>query len=183
MAAHDTLRTTDGAAADAAVPRSEAASPALDRLTRAMGYSHYIVLLIVAAVLVEVVAICVYAPIYAVTGLWTVLQEAARGELEHHEGILKVLDLVILGLEAVAFYLVGIGLYHLFIAHLPLAHRLGLDTLNKLEAKLISVVIAMSAVAFVGRLLLGGSAIEVLIYGAAVGLVVPALTWFKSHLE
>jgi uncharacterized membrane protein YqhA len=175
-------------ATDRSIADEEAEQPAepvagLVPLTRAIDRSRYIVLLVVAAVLLAVVAICVIAPLYMIATLWMVLHDTAKGDLIAHSGILKVLDLVILGLEAVAFYLVGIGLYHLFIAPVPLAHRLGLDTLDKLESRLVSVVIAMSAVAFVGHLLLGKSAIDVLIYGAAVALVVPALTWFKRHLD
>src|SRR5262249_1176308 len=142
----------DGSAADAASTPPEESTPALAPLSRAIGYSQYLVLLVVAAVLIAVAAICVIAPIYTLASLWVGLGDALGGDLVSHEGILKVLDMVILGLEAVAFYLVGIGLYHLFIAPVPIGHRLGLDTLDKLEGRLISVVVAMAAVAFVGQL-------------------------------
>jgi uncharacterized membrane protein YqhA len=175
--------TTDGTAADATSTPLERENPALAPLTRAVGYSRYLVLLIVAAVLIAVTAICVIAPIFTIASIWVVLRAAAGGELAHHAGILKILELVILGLEAVAFYVVGIGLYHLFIAPVPLAHRLGLDSLDKLEARLISVIIAMTAVSFVGHLLLGESAVDVLAYAAAVALVVPALAWFQRSLD
>jgi uncharacterized membrane protein YqhA len=152
-------------------------------LTGGIDRSRYVVLLLVASVLLAVVAICIVAPIYTVLSILDVFRDAATGQLVSHTGILRVLDLVIISLEAVAFYLVGIGLYHLFIARVPLAHRLGLDSLDKLESKLISVVIAMSAVSFVGHLVQGQSATDAVLYGAAVALVVPALTWFKTHLD
>ena len=141
-------------------------------MTRAIGYPRYLVLLLVVTVLLAVTAICVIAPLFTIASLWGVLQDAMSGELIHHAGILKILELVILSLEAVAFYLVGIGLYHLFIAPVPLAHRLGLDSLEKLEARSVSVIITMTAVAFVGHLVLGENALDVLMYGAAVALVV-----------
>jgi uncharacterized membrane protein YqhA len=177
------ILATDGSATEATSAQLQDGNPDLAPMTRAIGYSRYLVLLVVAAVLIAVAAICVVAPVYTVASIWMVLRDAMRGDLASHEGVLKVLDLVILGLEAVAFYLVGIGLYHLFIAPVPIAHRLGLDTLDKLEGRLISVVVAMAAVAFVGHLVLGQSATDALLYGAAVGVVVPALTWFKRHLD
>src|SRR5689334_2031342 len=120
MAARDLL-TTDGAAGDVASRGPEHQAPALDGLTRALGYSRYLVLLVVVAVLFAVTAICVIAPIYTLASIWVVLRDATSGDLVAHSGILRILELVILGLEAVAFYLVGIGLYHLFISPLPLA--------------------------------------------------------------
>jgi uncharacterized membrane protein YqhA len=161
----------------------ESQAPQFEGLTRALGHSRLLVLLLVVAVLIAVTAICIIAPLFTVASIWIVLRDAMQGELVRHAGLLQVLELVILALEAVAFYLVGIGLYHLFITPLPLAHRLGLDSLDKLEAKLISVVIAMTAVAFVGHLLLGEHPQDVLIYAVAVALVVPALTWFKRQLD
>jgi uncharacterized membrane protein YqhA len=182
MARHDVV-TTDGAAGDAPSALSAEEAAAFAPLTRAIGYSRYIVLLLVVTVLIAVTAICLIAPLFTLASLWGVLRDARSGELVHHAGILKILELVILSLEAVAFYLVGIGLYHIFIAPVPLAHRLGLDSLDRLEARLISVIIAMSGVAFVGHLILGESAADVLVYGAAVALVVPTLTWFQRRLD
>jgi uncharacterized membrane protein YqhA len=182
MAERETL-TVDGSAGDrvSGVPAPE--SPALVGLTRALGYSRFLVLLVVGAVLCAVTAICVIAPIYTIASIWLVLRDAVSGDLVSHSGILRILELVILSLEAVAFYLIGIGLYHLFIAPLPLAHRVGLDSLDKLEARLISVIITMSGVVFVGHLVLGEHPTDVLMYGLAVALVVPALTWFKRQLD
>ncbi|HEY7061273.1 MAG TPA: YqhA family protein [Chloroflexota bacterium] len=182
MAGRDLL-TADGTARDRASAAPEDPTPACAGLTRALGYSRYLVLLVVVAVMFAVTAICVIAPIYTVASIWMVLRDAMSGDLVAHSGILRILELVILGLEAVAFYLVGIGLYHLFISPLPLAHRVGLDSLDKLEARLVSVVIAMTAVAFVGHLVLGEHPTDVLIYAVAVALVVPALTWFKRQLD
>src|SRR4051794_9783293 len=145
--------TADGSATDGASRGPVEQAAPLDGLTRALGYSRYLVLLVIVAVMFAVTAICVVAPLYTLASIWIVLRDAISGDLIAHSGILRILELVILGLEAVAFSLVGIGLYPLFIPPLPLAHRLGLDSLDKLEAKLISVVIAMTAVAFVGHLL------------------------------
>ena len=115
-------------------------------LNRLIGFTRYIILFVIVSVLLAAITICVVAPILTLANLWDVLQDGARGSLAGHEGILRILDLVIVMLEVVAFYLVGIGLYHLFIGPLPLAERIGLDTLNKLESKVVNVIVVMMAV-------------------------------------
>ena len=151
-------------------------------LSRAVGFTRYIILLVVGSVLFVAISICLVAPVLTLGNLWNVVQEGAGGSLAGHEGILRVLDLVIVMLEVVTFYLVGIGLYHLFIGPLPLAERIGLDTLNKLESKVVSVIVVMMAVIFLEHLVLGHSPIDSLLFGAAIALVVSALASFQRQV-
>jgi len=127
--------------------------------------------------------ISIVAPIYTIARLWSVLNDAATGNIVAHEGVLRVFDLVVVALEAVAFYLVGIGLYHFFIAPLALAEELGLDTMDKLESKLVSVIVVMAALIFLHHLILGKNPADILYYAVGVGIIISALTWFKRQLD
>jgi uncharacterized membrane protein YqhA len=160
---------------------SDHAAPA--PLSRAVGFTRYVILLVIASVLFAAISICLVAPLLTLGNLWNVAQEGVTGSLAGHEGILRVLDLVIVMLEVVAFYLVGVGLYHLFIAPLPLAQRIGLDSLDKLETKVVSVIVVMMAVIFLEHLVLGHNAVDSLLFGAAIALVVSALASFQRQVD
>jgi uncharacterized membrane protein YqhA len=168
-----------GAAGQLASRSHDAPAP----LNRLIGYTRYIILFVIVSVLLAAITICVVAPILTLANLWDVLQDGVRGSLAGHEGILRILDLVIVMLEVVAFYLVGIGLYHLFIGPLPLAERIGLDSLNKLESKVVSVIVVMMAVIFLEHLVLGHNATDSLLFGAAIALVVSALASFQRQVD
>jgi len=162
------------------LPSESSSAPA--PLSRVVGLTRYVVLLVIGSVLFAAMAICLIAPVLTLANVWNVLQDRMRGDLAGHEGILRILDLVIVMLEVVAFYLVGVGLYHLFIGRLPLAERIGLDTLDKLETKVVSVIVVMMAVVFLEHLVLGHSAIDSLLFGAAIALVVSALASFQRQV-
>jgi len=70
---------------------------------------------------------------------------AFEGQLGSQQLSLTFLKTVSTMLEAVVFFLVGVGLYSLFLAPLKLAVALGVDTLNDLEERVTSVVVAILA--------------------------------------
>lgn len=73
-------------------------------------------------------------------------------------------------LEAVVFFLIGVGLFSLFIAPLNLAVALGVETLNDLEERLISVVVAVLAVTFLQHFIRWEAPPDTLQFGAALAL-------------
>jgi uncharacterized membrane protein YqhA len=81
----------------------------------------------------------------------------------------------------VFFYLIGVGLYSLFISPLNVTVALGVETLNDLETKVISVIIVIMAVSFLERFIQRGPALELLHVAAALALAVAALVAFKVY--
>ena len=154
--------------------------------SRAIGQSRYIVLLAVISVLLVAVALFLIGVVQAGTGIWAAFQSVAGGELA--SGGLRATTLTISFLEivgtmlkAVVFYIIGVGLYSLFIAPLNLTVSLGVETLNDLEDKIISVVIVILAVTFLEHFVRWDKPLETLEFGGAMALVVTALVFFQRH--
>jgi len=146
-------------------------------VARAIGRSRLIVLVAVAAVLLAAFSLFLLGAWTALVIVWAAWQEVASGEVGSTELVLRFLEIVTVMLKAVFFYLIGVGLYSLFIAPLNVTVALGIQTLNDLESKIISVVIVIMAVAFLERFIQHDAGI--LNEAAALGIVVFALVAFK----
>ncbi len=158
-------------------------SPAHAPGAYAIAYTRYMVLLAVWSLLLVALAVWVLGAVATFVTLWAAVQLAFRGELVGHEPVLAALNLVVIMLEAVVFYLVGIGLYHLFIAPLALAARLGIDTLDQLEGRIVGVIAVLIGVVFLEHLVEEHDPVNVLFYAAAVALTLPPLVWLKTQLH
>jgi uncharacterized membrane protein YqhA len=157
--------------------------PLRQPLGRTLESTRYVVLLAIVSVLVVAILVFLLGTLLTIGSIWSALQLVGTGALGGHEPVLTMLNLVVLMLEAVVFYIVRIGLYSLFIAPLRLTRRLGLNTFDDLESKLVSLIVVMIAVVFLENFVLAKAPTDALLYGAAVALVVPPLVWFKMHLH
>ena len=84
-------------------------------------------------------------------------------------------------LKAVVFYIIGVGLYSLFISPLNLTVSLGVETLSDLESKVASVVVVILGVTFLEHFILWEDPLATLQFGAALGLVAGALVLFQQY--
>ena len=154
--------------------------------SRIIGRSRYIVLLAVISVLLVAVALFLIGVVQAGTGIWSAIQTVVSGGLADKEVdatalTISFLEIVGTMLKAVVFYIIGVGLYSLFIAPLNLSMSLGVETLNDLEDKIISVVIVILAVTFLEHFVRWDAPLATLEYGGALALVVSALVFFQRH--
>lgn len=148
-------------------------------IARMIGRSRHIVAVAVAAVLLAAFSLFLLGAWTAIVIVWSAWQEAAGGEVGTTELVVRFLEIVTVMLKAVFFYLIGVGLYSLFIAPLNVTVALGIETLNDLETKIISVVIVIMAVTFLERFIQPGEPVEVLQQAGALGIAVTALVLFK----
>jgi uncharacterized membrane protein YqhA len=95
--------------------------------------------------------------------------------------VIEIIDLFLVGTVA---YIAGIGIYKLFIsnAEIELPMRLKINTLKDLEDKIIGVIVAALAVAFLGQAANAYEPETLLSYGAGVALVIAALAFFVRHV-
>jgi uncharacterized membrane protein YqhA len=95
--------------------------------------------------------------------------------------VIEIIDLFLVGTVA---YIAGIGIYKLFIsnAEIELPMRLKINTLKDLEDKIIGVIVAALAVAFLGQAANAYQPETLLSYGAGVALVIAALAFFVRHV-
>jgi uncharacterized membrane protein YqhA len=94
--------------------------------------------------------------------------------------VIEIIDLFLIGTVA---YIAAVGLYRLFIGKLEveLPMRLKIDSLKELEDKIIGVLVAALAVAFLGHAAGGDEASALLNYGGGIALVIAALAYFTSQ--
>jgi uncharacterized membrane protein YqhA len=92
---------------------------------------------------------------------------------------IAIIEIIDLFLVATVSYIAAVGLYKLFINkdfQLPGLIRIG--SLNDLEGKIIGVIVAALAVAFLGEAAAEVSAAEVFYYGGGIAFVIIALALF-----
>ena len=94
--------------------------------------------------------------------------------------VIEIIDLFLVGTVA---YITALGLYKLFIANvdIELPMRLKIETLKDLEDKIIGVIVAALAVAFLGQAAGADAPDKLLNYGAGIAVVVVALAFFMRH--
>lgn len=94
-------------------------------------------------------------------------------------GFIETVDLFLLG---TVLYIIALGLYELFVdENLPLPAWLTIHTLDDLKHKLTGVVILVMGVLFLGQVVTWDGQRDLLPYGAAIAMVIAALTYFLSQ--
>ena len=96
--------------------------------------------------------------------------------------VIETIDLFLVGTVA---YITAIGIYKLFISdeEINLPIRLSIKTLKNLEDKIIGVIVAALAVAFLGAVANSEDLTTILYYGAGIALVIVALAVFMWLTE
>ena len=94
--------------------------------------------------------------------------------------VIEIIDLFLVGTVA---YITAIGLYKLFVSssEIELPMRLKIRNLKDLEDKIIGVIVAALAVAFLGQAAGAEEAAKLLSYGGGIALVIAALAFFTRQ--
>jgi uncharacterized membrane protein YqhA len=150
-------------------------------LAAAIGRTRFIVLVAVVSVILVSIALFIIGAGLAVQGVWHAIQAMIRGDLMATSTTVDLLEVVSVMLKAVVFYLVGVGFYSLFIAPLNLTAALGIRSFNDLEIKVVSVVVVIMAVTFLEHFIRWDQAVETLLYGLSLAVVVASLVFFQLH--
>lgn len=155
----------------------------MDRLGRVLGRTRFVVLLGVFAVLLLSITLFIVGAVQAASSIWHAISAALGGKLPAAEFTVELLEVVATMLKAVVFYLVGVGLYSLFISPLNLPEALGIATLNDLETKIVSVVIVILAITFLEHFILWQEPVTTMQLGLTMAVVVAALVLFQMYLH
>lgn len=150
--------------------------------SRALVYSRFLILLGVIISFVAFVVLLFYAALYAVVTLFYIVNDpsiSTKGLKALSLAFIESVDALLL---ATVFYITSLGLYSLFIGDtLSLPSWLSIHNLDDLKEKLASVVIVVLGVLFLGvRDDVDGQS-NLLPLGAAIALVVTALTFFLNQ--
>jgi uncharacterized membrane protein YqhA len=149
-------------------------------LARLVGSSRYLILIAIVAIFLAALLLMIYGGVLAVrlVGDTYAAGVNSKGAKSLLLGIIELVDLFLL---ATTLYVIAAGLYELFIDdRVPLPAWLGIQDLDDLKDKLIKVVIVVLGVLFLGQVITWDGQRDLLSYGAAIGLVIAALTYFLS---
>jgi uncharacterized membrane protein YqhA len=152
---------------------------------KAIGRSRMIVIVAVIAVLLAAFSLFLLGAVIALETVYTSWHGVLAGTLGATDLTVRFLEIVSVMLKAVVFYLIGVGFYSLFISPLNLTIALGVETLNDLETKIISVVIVIMAVHFLQRYIQHDTGNDILLMAGSLSAVTIALVLFKvfAHRE
>lgn len=100
----------------------------------------------------------------------------AAGEEELILKALKSVDLVLIG---VVFFIMGVGLFELFINPIDnLPEWLVIKDIDQLKSMLIKVIILVMGVSFCGKVVTWNGSTDLMGYGLGLGVVIYALSFF-----
>jgi uncharacterized membrane protein YqhA len=149
-------------------------------LARTLASSRFLILVAVVGTFLSATALL----IYGVYDTFVVLA-SMFGSIENVKSkqlLLDVIELIDLFLLGTVFYVISVGLYELFIQdNLPLPEWLEFHDLDDLKYKLVGVIVVALAVLFLGQVVAWDGSRDLLGYGAAVALVIGALTFFLTQ--
>jgi uncharacterized membrane protein YqhA len=150
-----------------------------------IGHTRFIVLIGVVAVLVISATLFIFGAMQAATSVWGAIQGALQGRIDTTELTITFLEIISTMLKAVVFYIIGVGLYSLFIAPLNLPVALGVETLFDLEGKVASIIVVIMAITFLEHFIQWQQPTETLQFGIAFALAVAVLVLFQwnAHRE
>jgi uncharacterized membrane protein YqhA len=143
--------------------------------------SRYVVIAAVLGALAASLALFVYGlaeTAVAITQAIAKAEVSSKGAKALALEFIEIVDLFLLG---TVLLMIALGLYELFIdADLQLPDWLQIRTFDDLKHKLIGVVIVVLAVLFLGHVVAWDGQRDLLRLGAAIALVIAALSYFLS---
>ncbi|WP_298909592.1 YqhA family protein [uncultured Aliiroseovarius sp.] len=147
-----------------------------------LGASRFLVILAVIGALLAATTLLVYGLLETVQLILSTIQNGEVTRKIAKALALEFIEIIDLFLLGTVFYIVAIGLYELFIStNVKLPNWLTINNLDDLKNKLIAVVIVVLGVLFLGQVVTWDGERDLLGYGAAVALVIGALSYFLSQ--
>lgn len=137
-----------------------------------IGRTRFVVLIAVIAVLLVAFSLFLQGTLLALTTIYETWRGTFTEGIGSQSGTLAVefLEVVSTMLKAVVFYIIGVGLYSLFIRPLNLTSALGVESLSDLEQKVVSVVIVILGVTFLEHFIRWEDPQETLYFAGSLAL-------------
>ena len=150
-------------------------------LKRAVTLSRYVVFVAVIAALAASVALILYEAAVVVEVIFNAIKQGGF-QLQSGKalavGLIEAIDVFLIAIVALV---IGLGLHRLFVdATIPLPPWLKIDDLEDLKGYLVSIVIAVLAVLFLGQAVERVGDLDLLRLAAALALMIAALVFFLS---
>ena len=141
--------------------------------------SRFMILLAVIGALIAALTVLVYGLVEIAQLVVTTIEAGSVSRSGAKALAIELIETVDLFLLGTVFFIISVGLYELFIdPNVGLPSWLEIRTLDDLKNKLIGVVIVVLGVLFLGQVVSWDGERDLLGYGAAIALVIAALTYF-----
>jgi uncharacterized membrane protein YqhA len=148
-------------------------------LRRILASSRYIMVIPVIGTFLGSVALTLYEVIVLFSNTVDTMRNGSLSTKSVKIFAVGIVEAVDVFLIAIAVYIISIGLYSLFIDDkLPMPKWLEVNNLEDLKGNLVSVVIAVLAVLFLREAVAWDGSREIAAFGAALALMIAALTLF-----
>lgn len=150
-------------------------------MTPLLGISRYMIILAVLGALLGATTLLIYGLIEAVQLVISTIEYGSVSRKGAKSLALEFIEIIDLFLMGTVFYIVALGLYELFIDNtVKLPAWLTIKTLDDLKSKLITVVIVVLAVLFLGQVVTWDGQTDLMGLGIGIAVVIAALTWLLS---
>ena len=183
-----TLEREEGLAAQAG-PDESSATPSVktpkngrtpqDTSNRLVGYTRFMAAVPSFGLFIAAVAMTL-STLLSTVG---VTIEVIKGELTMQDMLVEYIEYADFFLLSIVLYIMSVGLYSLFIDDkIEMPSWLEIHTLDDLKEKLVSVIVVVMGVYFLGRLIHGAAALDLLCMGGGIGAVILSLAYFVRHI-
>jgi uncharacterized membrane protein YqhA len=150
-------------------------------LRQVLSASRYMVLIPIFGTLVASFALLIYEAVVVVSAIFDAVRQGSASPKDAKTlavGLIEAVDLFLIG---IALYIISLGLYTLFIDdELTLPKWLKVRDFDDLKSNLVNVVIVVLAVLFLRESITRDNGYDLLAFGAALALVIAALTLFLT---
>jgi uncharacterized membrane protein YqhA len=147
-------------------------------LLRLLAISRYAIVVPVVGTMIAAMALLVYGALQALRVVAAAIPGAPTSDQPLEAPVmLLAIATVDAFLVAVVLMVIAVGLYQLFVKRLPLPRWLIVEDLDALDRKLISVVITVLAVVFLGHVVTWDGQRDLQGIGLATGVVIAALAY------
>lgn len=142
---------------------------------RIPAYTRFVVGIPVLGLFAGAVTLTVMAAIETVR----TIVHAIGGDLEKKAAVLEFIELADVFLLATVLYIMALGLYELFIDDsITLPPWLAIHSLDDLKQKLVGVIAVVLAVSFLGSVIKGVDASDLMALGVGIAAVVASMGYF-----
>lgn len=149
-------------------------------MTRFLSACRFLLVIPVVGCLLLTAGVVIMGMGRIVTGAAAIISIGDFSDKASKKTALAVIEIIDLFLVGTVAYITAVGLYTLFIksTKIEMPMRLRIDSLKDLEDKILGVVVAALAVAFLGQAAGAYEPEGLLNYGGGIALVIAALAWF-----
>jgi uncharacterized membrane protein YqhA len=151
--------------------------------------SRFFIAIAVLGAFISSVVLLMAGVVAVIEVSWEVIRHPATDVSDAKNLAVDFIQLIDVFLLGTVLYIIALGLYELFVDQdLPMPGWLRIRDFDDLKDKLIGVIIVLLGVSFLGSAVTWLSGKDILYYGAAIGIVIVALSvvllvFARSHAE